>query len=695
MKLYNNLLKKTKQLNTIQIIAIILISILFIVYLSYSLKQFNTLNTYHPRDFAQEANPITLTLFYGKFMGSYLDGMPLFLQTHVSIVPFIMLPFIAVLPYVQTFIIIATLLIFIGAYFIYKISLYFIKSDIIALLSSLLYCVYVPLQYNVLNDWRYNFFYIPIIVATFYFYIKRNYRYFLICFILTILTRDEGIFVILMYPILELLNAFLLKKKKELALFDDKLRIKQYIVIPILSIVAYFFFISFLLKKLFIQITGYDHIRLFLFSKFGDNPIEVAIYMITHPFEIIKEYVFNAQKNGFFMKEMFLPLLFLPFIGFQGLILALPTLFLYLLFDYPDKLSISSPYSLTTAGVRYLTFFLSYFIIATILAIRNMQIWIKNKKYFQYTAVGLLTVIIFINLKNSPMPLPFSSKVNKKRFSITPRDEKIKTILKKVKRTETITTQFDYLAYYLNRKLLGDVNHVMQFNYELIPLGDNVFIDLKKRWFFNVDNFFFTLWRIRNSGKPYYLIDIHDGAFLLSRDSTKKSANINATAKNIWQFIFSQRFSVPFYDKYTYVHKEEKPENRRKFFNYKNVLQLYKPAIKRISNSFLIQIPLKTDESIVFRKKSYHDLKNEEFADNIELIVHFTSSGHYHQLRLKPVCPLRFWDKNTLYLNDILINKDTLIKGTYTVSLDIIQQKSKKKEEKLNSKPLIIGQIGI
>ncbi|MDD5066303.1 MAG: DUF2079 domain-containing protein [bacterium] len=682
-----------KGLNTVQKTAIVLIFILFLVYLACSLKQYTSFNSIHPRDFAQEANPVSLTLFYGKFMGSHLDGQPLFLQTHVSIVPFLMLPFLALFRCGEIFIILATLLIFIGAYFIYRIALFLLKSDWLALFSSLLYCIYVPIQYNVLNDWRYNFFYIPVVIAAFYYYIKRREKLFLLFFVLTILTRDEGIFIVLMYPVLELFNAYLLKKKKELALFDDRLKVKNYILIPLAVILVYFVLFSFLLKKYFIHLTGFDQIRMFLFEKFGKTPFEVAFYFLTHFFSIIKEYILDIRKIGFFVNELFLPLLFLPFIGFQAFILALPSLFLYLLFEYPSGMSISSPYSVTTAGVRYLTFFLSYFIIATIMAIRNLRVWIKDEKYFRFAAFGLFSVILLINLRNSPMPLPFTGKYESRRFTLTDRDKAIKKMIGIIKRNDTVTTQFDYLAYFLDRKFLADVNHVMQFNYELIPLGRYVFVDLKKRWFFNVDNFFFTMWRVRESGEPYTLIDLYDAAFLLSRDTSRKNPGLNITADALWQYIFSQQFPVRFYDKYAYVRKEEKPSGSSLLVNFKDHLRVFSPIVSKENDAFLVQVPVLAGKNAVFRLKDYMNYREDELSDNIDLVLSFQSPVHSFQLDVQPVCPVRFWEREKIYWNDIKLDRAGLMKTTYQVFLDIVMKRDGEKEVRLTPRSLLIGQL--
>jgi uncharacterized membrane protein len=397
---------KIRSMSFAQTVAMALLLFLFVFCTVFVLKQYLSLNSYHPRDFACEANPITRTLFAGKFFDSLaLTTHPFFLQTHASITPFVMMPGFVLFPSGAALLFMAMLLYFTAAVYVFLIARHVLKSDWLALLCAAVYCVYLPIQYNMLNDWRYNFLYIPIVIVTFYYYLRRDFKLFILFLTLTVLTRDEGIFVVLFYPVLELLNPLLLKRAPGLAVFEDGLK-KRYVTVPLVIIVSYFALFTVAMKKVYPLISGDNLMPLFLFEKYGSSPVEVAKYMVTHLFTILGRDAFQPEKLAFFGKELFGPLLLLPLAGIQGFLLAVPSVFLYLLFDYPTTMSISSPFAVTTAGVRYLTFFISYFVISLIFGVKNLSLVIRNRKAFGIVATLLLLAVIFINLRGSPFPLP-------------------------------------------------------------------------------------------------------------------------------------------------------------------------------------------------------------------------------------------------------------------------------------------------
>ncbi len=672
-------------------ITFLLIFLTFLISLIYSLKQFESFHSFHPRDFATEAQPAFQTLFAGKFYNTNLVPDNLFLQTHFSIIPILMMPFIIIFPYPETLLFLKIIFIFTGAIYLYYLSKKILKNDIFSLFITLFYTIYVPIQYIILNDWRYTAFYIPAIIILFYYYIKRSYKGFIIFSLLVIFLRDEGVLALLFFPLIEYINHLLVKKKSKFALFKDHIDVKKYIITPLLLIILYVIFIQIIIKKIMGEITGYKLSLLFVFQKYGNSTIEAIKYIFTHPFQILLNDILDIRKINFIFNDLLYYLLYLPIIGIQTFILAIPSILLYMLFDYPTHLSISSPFYLTTAGIRYTAIFLPFFLISVIYAMKNLKILIKNQKILKIFIITLFLIITFINLKNSPLPYPFSTKYNPSRFSITKRDENIKNMIKFITRKDSLTTQFDYLAYFLNLKYLSDINQAYNFDYTLIPLGNYIFIDLKKRWYFNIDAFFFNLWRARESSK-YKLIRYYDGAFILAttnidiRPSPPNIFSINV----LWDYIFSNKFLFPFYKKYSYV-KNSDNQKLNLLYNYENKIKIFKPQILKNKKEIMLLLPI-SKNGIKFKKKYYLQPKENEFPDNLILnIVIVKDKSIISQLNIKPVFPFRLWKDNKTYLNYIKLSDNTSLKNRL-LYLNLIIEKNKKKII-LNKVPIFLLKI--
>lgn len=689
----SRLLRKTAELPTARKLSLAVLLGLFVFFLVFVLRQYTSLNSYHPRDFAAEANPIVRTVFAGRFFDSMaLCSYPFFLQTHLSITPFLMLPFVAVAPSGITLLVLATALIFAGLVFLWLTARHLLHDDLLALLVALAFLLYLPVQNNLLNDWRYNFLYIPAILATFHFYITRRFVPFLVAFLVTMLTRDEGILVVSVFPLAELLNPLLLRRLPHLAWHTDRLR-KRFVIAPAVSILLSFLLLSILFKKLVPRWTGYDAHLLFLFEKYGSTTLEVAKTVLLNPLRPLRD-ILQPQKLAFFAKDIFLPLLFLPLLGPQGLLFALPTIGLYLVFDYPQTLSISSPYSVETAGVRYLTFFLSYLGISLAYAVKNLSALLPKRPRLAYgLSIALLLVIVAVGVRNSPLPFPGSAKHDPRRFTLTSRDRTLKhRLFPSIRRHEGLTTQFDYLAWFLGQTYLADVNHAYGFDFSEHPLGDKLLLDLRKRWYFNLDHFFHVMWRFRNASPGYELLDAYDAAFLLGRLPSADTTPSERT-RQFWDFLFSSRFPVNFHERYAYRLPSPAPTpTARPILRGENLPTVFPPSLRKTGTEHVITLPILVPSSVRFRPKTIHPHKPDERGDNLVLAFVFRSPSGEIRRTVKPVPAVRFWERDRTFLCETRLEPGTL-QGPAQVWLHILEEREPDGLVPLTPNPILLGRL--
>jgi len=309
-------------------------------------------------------------LFYNTIHGQWFQitfNFNNFLAEHFSPIIFLLLPVYSVWPDPKNLLIIQSVILALGAWPVYVISLRVLTNKLIALSISLLWLINFLLHNGNLFEWHFMPLAIFFILWAFYFYYIKKFKYFILFFILALLVREDISFVLL---------GFL-----PLAIIDK--RSFKWIISPVFTIL--YFLISLKIISFF---SGGDTNKFLLYYGWlgGENLISIILAWLTHPIEFIK-HILNYH-NLFNLLLIFLSLGLVPLIAYRYLWL--------LVFPLAQFLLSSQGLSSSVFNMHYGLLFLPALFIALIFSISK----IKNKDKFLFSKIiysnSKLFLLLFI-----------------------------------------------------------------------------------------------------------------------------------------------------------------------------------------------------------------------------------------------------------------------------------------------------------
>jgi uncharacterized membrane protein/uncharacterized membrane protein YbhN (UPF0104 family) len=246
------------------------------------------------------------------------------LAFHADFILVLLAPFYAVWSNPKMLLLIQTLVLGVGCFFVYLIAVEKLKHKPIALLLSLMYLLNPSIQRVNIFDFH------PVALATtfllgaFYFLEKKRYLWFAVFAILAALTKEQ-IWVIV--SLFGLYIAFIQKK---------------YIVgigIFIATFAIFYFLVSYAIP----HAGGSQHFALSYYSDFGDKPSSVIKNIVFSPGKTIATLM--TKDRFVYLEQLFLPLGFTSLLGLPFLIFAGPELLINLLSNNDQAHQIYYQYS--------------------------------------------------------------------------------------------------------------------------------------------------------------------------------------------------------------------------------------------------------------------------------------------------------------------------------------------------------------
>ena len=317
-------------------------------------------------------------------------------ELHFRPINFLLVPFYWIWPHAETLLIIQSLFLGLGAFPLYLLSKKKLKNEIIALLISGIYLLYVPLEATNLIDFHFNVLAIPFLLFSFYFLENNKYGYFTFFSILAIMCREEIALIIFMVGIY-----IILKKNKKIG-----------VIVSGSALIYFIFIVGFLMPSL-----GEGHTVLksgsedFLQNRYdylGQSYKEFFGTLITQPVYVLKHISTLPKIKYLFL--LFFPVVFGIFSVFapEILMISLPIFAMNLLSEYDPMYQIYFHYN---SGI------IPFIFISTIYGVpRFIKFFNKNIKKFN--SKKLLRIIIISIFSTSLLfsylygPLPFSRVFN-------------------------------------------------------------------------------------------------------------------------------------------------------------------------------------------------------------------------------------------------------------------------------------------
>lgn len=275
-----------------------------------------------------------------------------------------------------------------GALFIFLIARKVLKEKSLALTFSALFLLNPSVQFANLYDFHAVTLGTTLLLATFYFFIKKSYILFLFFALLSGLSKEDIWVIVALLGLALVLRVFFENKFK--LKFSKKQLVEIFIGLFLFLTSAIIFYL--LIWLIMPQLRGASHFALSYYSGFGDSPSEVSKNIILMPFKTIS--IISSSQRVEYLVQLFLPFGFTSFLSPLFLIFAMPDLLINLL---------SSNKPLREIYYQYTSAITPFIIISSIYAINFLKkrfVRLENNFVIFY----LVTTTLFSAYLYGPLP---------------------------------------------------------------------------------------------------------------------------------------------------------------------------------------------------------------------------------------------------------------------------------------------------
>lgn len=347
-----------------------------------------------------------------------------------------------------------TIVLGLGAVFVYLIAKEVLKNKNISLVISASYLLYPALGFTNLYDFHAVALTTTFLLGAFYFMIKRKLAWFIVFTMLSGLTKEQ------VWAVVALLGLFL--ATDEFGRWHKKqnfsaVQLYSGIIIFFLSLAAFYFLIWHAIPAA----RGGNHFALAFFSEFGDSPQIVIKNILTSPAKTL-ETLASVERLAY-LKDVFLPVGFLPLLYPVLLFFAVPDLGINLL---------SSNSNLHQIYYQYTAVITPFIFISTIYAVRIVA---KRLMRNGYLLVGTYIVIVSLYSAYSFGPLPGARNPNIDMFTkqVAEREE-VQQFLKSIPRDKKIAATNNLGAHLSQRDYIFTIPlGIEKADYVLFLLTNN------------------------------------------------------------------------------------------------------------------------------------------------------------------------------------------------------------------------------
>lgn len=232
------------------------------------------------------------------------------LAFHADFILILLAPFYAVWPHPYSLLFIQTTIVGAGSFFVFLIAKEILKNKNIALTFAFAYLLNPAVERTNLYDFHAVALATTFLLITFYFYLKKKYKYFIIFAVLSAICKEQIWVIISLFGIL----LFFQQKKRLLG--------SAIFIIPVII-----FYI--LIWHMIPSALGSQHFALSYYSDFGDSPAGIINSVLLSPHKILS-IVLQPDRVQYLI-QIFSPLGFLSLLSPFFLLFMLPDLLINLL----------------------------------------------------------------------------------------------------------------------------------------------------------------------------------------------------------------------------------------------------------------------------------------------------------------------------------------------------------------------------
>ena len=335
------------------------------------------------------------------------------LAFHADFILILLAPFYLIWEHPKMLLLIQTIVLSIGAVFVYAIGKNVVKNKNLSLVFAFLFLLNPTVQFTNLYDFHAVTLATTFLLGAFYFLRKYKYIWLLIFLILAGITKEQVWIIIAIFGLYIFFRNVIARirrslrrsnpTKPEIASLtasdavarNDKNGKQTFGIALFLASSAIFYS---LIWHAIPNALGSDHFALSYYSDFGDSPTSIVKNVLLSP---QKTFTTLFQKDQLsYLSQLFVPLGLLSFLSPLYLIFAFPDLFINLLSGNSKLHQIYYQYSATITP---------FIFIAAIFGVRNLIKWFPKIPIATYTYCLLLTVYYSAYAFG---PLPFAKHPN-------------------------------------------------------------------------------------------------------------------------------------------------------------------------------------------------------------------------------------------------------------------------------------------
>jgi len=367
--------QKLSKLNKIlPIIIVALTAILYISYFSFfSITKHSNFFT-GKFDLGNMEQTVWNTTQGRIFMFSNPDGATELsrLSAHSDFILLFFTPVYALYPSANLLLIIQTLVIGLGGFFVFLLSLQILKSKKLAVILSISYYLNYFIQEQNLFDFHAVSLATTFLLGAFYFLVVKRYALFGLMLGLAVLTKEN------VFLISSLFGGFIFLKGKRI--YGS--------LLFIVSIIIFIFLMSYAIP----YARGGNHFAIEYLAYLGNSPFEIILSPILKP-DVFFSVLFSV-KTFDYLYITFLPLGFLSLLSPLYIIFMLPDLFINIFSDNPNLQSYQYHYGALTVPFVY---------ISAIYGIKLIIKKVKSPSISNIIFYYLIAISIFTTYNYSPL----------------------------------------------------------------------------------------------------------------------------------------------------------------------------------------------------------------------------------------------------------------------------------------------------
>lgn len=346
-------------------------------------------------------------------------------------------PLYAIWPNPKLLLFLQTVVLSLGAVFVYKISVHVLQERSLSLIFAIAFLLNPSVQRSNLYDFHAVVLATTFLLAAFYFMKIRRYGWFLLFTFLAGSTKEQVWAITGIFGLFIAIRAFYsLRVAASKSTQYLKREILFGIVVAIVSFTALYAFFSIIIPGF----KGTEHFASAYLAEYGNNTGSIVTGIASAPNEVVGTISDVSRRT--YIRQLFLPLAYLSIFSPLYLVFAFPELFINLLSANQNMHQIYYQYTATITPFLF---------IAAIYGVRLLRYFIPRLKFSFFVFLITISTIYCAYLYG---PLPFARDPNTAMFAERPQASMISSYLQTIPEKATVSASNQLGSHLSARKTI-------------------------------------------------------------------------------------------------------------------------------------------------------------------------------------------------------------------------------------------------